>query len=385
MTSQAPSSPVKVGIIGAGKISGIYLENSKKFSTFDVVAIADVRVDGAEARAREYGVPEAMSVDALLAHPEVEAIINLTPHRVHGPVGISVVEAGKAVYTEKPIVVMREEGQRLLDIAARNNVRVGGAPDTFFGGAWQTARKAIDDGAIGKPFAAFANLHIRPIPRPADAPPPPSQSVDQPGYKSFYATENFEYGGGAIFDRGPYYLNALINLLGPIAKVTGSATKAWEERDLGGEMRAVHVPTHVVGVLTFASGVVCNFTMSNDVLATGLPHIEIYGTEGSLRCIDPNEFTGDIQLRRIDAPDYQTLPITFPYNGNSRGVGVADMAAAMRSGRAHRATGAMAYHVVDTITAIFDASATGQTVELTSTCAQPAPLPEGLSDWEIDN
>jgi predicted dehydrogenase len=378
------SSPVKVGIIGAGKISGIYLENSRKFSTFDVVAIADVRVDGAEARAREFGVPEAMSVDDLLAHPEVEAIINLTPHRVHGPVGISVVEAGKAVYTEKPIVVLREEGQRLLDLAAAKNVRVGGAPDTFFGGAWQTARKAIDDGAIGRPFAAFANLHIRPIPRPADAPPPPSQSVDQPGYRSFYATENFEYGGGAIFDRGPYYLNALIHLLGPVVKVTGSATKAWDERDLGGEMRAVNVPTHVVGVLTFASGVVCNFTMSNDVLATGLPHIEIYGTEGSLRCIDPNEFTGDIQLRTLKDPEFRTLPIAFPYNGNSRGVGVADMAAAIRSGRPHRATGAMAYHVVDIITAIFDASATGQTVELASTCVQPAPLPAGLSDWEID-
>lgn len=378
------SSPVKVGIIGAGKISGIYLENSKKFDAFDVVAIADVRVDGAQARAKEFDIPEAMGVDDLLAHPDVELVINLTPHRVHGAVGLSIVEAGKHAYTEKPLAVYREEGKKELATAKEKGVRVGGAPDTFFGGTWQTARSLIDEGVIGEPLGAFANLHMRSAPRPAGSPPPRSQSVNQPGYTSFYATESFEYGGGAIFDRGPYYLNALIHLLGPVRRVTGSAKKTWPTREQGGRTHEVHVPTHVVGVLDFANGAICNFTMSNDALPTGLPHIEIYGMEGSLRCVDPNEFTGDLYLTTTSKPEMTAVSPTFGYNGNSRGVGVADMSAAIRSGRPHRASGEMAYHVVDIITAIFDASESGQAVELESTCAQPAPLPKGLKDWEID-
>lgn len=377
-------SPVRVGIIGAGKISGIYLENSKKFDAFDVVAIADVRLEGAQARAAEYGIPEALSVEDLLAHPDVETIINLTPHRVHGPVGLSIVEAGKNAYTEKPLAIHREEGARLLAAAKERGLRVGGAPDTFFGGAWQTARALIDEGVIGEPLGAFANLHTRPLPRPAGATPPPSQSVNQPGYTSFYATESFEYGGGAIFDRGPYYLNALISLLGPVRRVTGSARKTWPQREQGGRTLEVKVPTHVVGVLDFANGAVCNFTMSNDVLATNLPHIEIYGTEGSLRCIDPNEFTGDLFVRTLTNSEMTAVPPRFGYNGNSRGVGVADLSAAIRSGRPHRASGEMAFHVVDIITSIFDASESGQAVDLTSTCPQPAPLPQGLEDWQID-
>ncbi len=377
-------SPARVGIIGAGKISGIYLENSKKFDAFDVVAIADVRLEGAQARAAEYDISEALSVEDLLAHPDVETIINLTPHRVHGPVGLSIVEAGKNAYTEKPLAIHREEGARLLAAAKERGVRVGGAPDTFFGGAWQTARALIDEGVIGEPLGAFANLHTRPLPRPANATPPPSQSVNQPGYTSFYATESFEYGGGAIFDRGPYYLNALISLLGPVRRVTGSARKTWPQREQGGRTLEVKVPTHVVGVLDFANGAVCNFTMSNDVLVTNLPHIEIYGTEGSLRCIDPNEFTGDLFVRTLTSPEMTAVPPRFGYNGNSRGVGVADLSAAIRSGRPHRASGEMAYHVVDIITSIFDASESGQAVELASTCAQPAPLPQGLEDWQID-
>ena len=377
-------SPARVGIIGAGKISGIYLENSKKFDAFDVVAIADVRLEGAQARAAEYDISEALSVEDLLAHPDVETIINLTPHRVHGPVGLSIVEAGKNAYTEKPLAIHREEGARLLAAAKERGVRVGGAPDTFFGGAWQTARALIDEGVIGEPLGAFANLHTRPLPRPANATPPPSQSVNQPGYTSFYATESFEYGGGAIFDRGPYYLNALISLLGPVRRVTGSARKTWPQREQGGRTLEVKVPTHVVGVLDFANGAVCNFTMSNDVLVTNLPHIEIYGTEGSLRCIDPNEFTGDLFVRTLTSPEMTAVPPRFGYNGNSRGVGVADLSAAIRSGRPHRASGEMAFHVVDIITSIFDASESGQAVELASTCAQPAPLPQGLEDWQID-
>jgi predicted dehydrogenase len=275
---------IKVGVIGCGQISGRYLENARRFQNFDVVAVADVRSDAAQARAAEYGVPRALSVDQLLADSEVEIVINLTPHRAHGAVAQRVLEAGKHAYNEKPLAIYREEARRLLDTAARQGLRVGGAPDTFFGGAWQTARKLIDSGAIGEPVGAFANLHARPPAKPLPD--------DPHAYVSFYLTDFFEYGGGWAFDRGPYYLHALINLLGPIRRVTGSAHTTWEQRERGGTPMQVNAPSHVAGVLDFANGAVCQFLMTADVYSTGLPHIEIYGSEASLRCIDPNNFGG---------------------------------------------------------------------------------------------
>ncbi|HEV2122099.1 MAG TPA: Gfo/Idh/MocA family oxidoreductase, partial [Chloroflexota bacterium] len=203
-------------------------------------------------------------------------------------------------------------------------------------------------------------------------------------YISFYMTDFFEYGNSWAFDRGPYYLNALINLLGPVKRVTGSARKTWEERERGGVMMKVNAPTHVAGLLDFANGAVCHFLMTADVYATGLPHIEIYGTEGSLRCIDPNNFGGTLYLRKPDSADLVPVESEFGYNANSRGVGVADMAAAIRNGRPHRASGEMAFHVVDIINAIHESSAEGRHVDIQSTCQRPAPLPQGLPDWSID-
>jgi predicted dehydrogenase len=375
------NTPTKVGIIGCGTISGIYLHNSKRLDAFEVVACADLRLGAAQSRAEEYEIPRGCSVEELLADPEVELVINLTSHRAHGEVGLAVVEAGKHVYTEKPLVVYREEGQQLLDLAERKGLRVGGAPDTFFGGAWQTARKLIDDGVIGEPVGACANLMAR---RPPGAPVrrrPPSPD----GYVSFYVTEYFEFGAGAIFDRGPYYLNALVHLLGPVRRVTGSAKKTWEEQERRGQMVKVNAPTHVVGVLDFANGAVCTLLMSSDVYDTGWPHIEIYGSEGSLRCIDPNNFGGQLYLRKPESRELVPVECQYGYNENSRGVGVADMATAVRNGRPHRASGAMAYHVVDIINGIHDASTENRHIKLASTCAQPAALPLGLADWTIDD
>jgi predicted dehydrogenase len=376
------TAPARVGIIGAGTISGIYLENAKKFDAFDVVAIADLRVDGAQRRADEYGVPKACGVDELLADPDVDLVINLTPHRAHGDVGLQVLAAGKHVYNEKPLSVYREQGRQMLALAKEKGLRVGGAPDTFFGGAWQTARALIDAGTIGEPVGAFANLHWRLNPnrkrRPGGATP-------QPGYTSFYATDFFAYGGGAIFDRGPYYLNALIHLLGPFTRISAMNRVTWPERPHGDRTLTVEVPTHVTASMEFANGAICTMLMSNDVYETGLPHIEIYGSEGSLRCIDPNNFGGQLCLRRPNSPDLEAVENAFGYTGNSRGVGVADMCRAIASGRPHRAHGDMAYHVVDVITAAIESSNQGCHVTLESTCAQPAPLPQGLADWTIDD
>lgn len=370
------TAPTKVGIIGAGTISGIYLQNAQRFGAFEVVAVADTRREAAQTRAAEYGVPSGCGVEELLADPAIELVINLTPHRVHGQVGLAVLEAGKHVYNEKPLTVHREEGQRMLALAKEQGLRVGGAPDTFFGGAWQTARQLIDEGAIGEPIGAFAHLLGR------RAPGAPRRQTE--GYTSFYVTDSFEYGGGLIFDRGPYYLNALVNLLGPVRRVTGSARITWPERADRGTPTKVNAPTHTAGVLDFANGAVCTMVMTYDAYDTGLPHIEIYGSEGSLRCIDPNNFGGPLFLRKPDNPELVPIESRYGYNANSRGVGVADMAIAMRNGRPHRASGEMAYHVVDVITSLHEASDENRHVALQSTCERPAPLPPGLADWTVD-
>lgn len=363
------NTPTKVGIIGCGTISGAYLENSKKFDAFDIVAVADTRLEAAQSRADEYHIPKACSVEDLLADPEIEIVIGLTPHSAHGPVGIAVLEAGKSIYNEKPLAVHREDGLKMLELAKDKGLRVGGAPDTFFGGAWQTARKLIDEGAIGEPVGSFTCLMAFKKPQ--------EQQKAAPGeYVNFYRTNFFEFGVTWGFDRTPYYLHALINLLGPVSRVTGSAQTAWAEVD---------TPTHFAGVMDYANGAVGTLIITSDVHGTGLPHIEIYGTEGSLRCIDPNNFGGQIYLRKADSRDLIEVKCEHGYNGNSRGVGVADMATAMRNGRPHRASGEMAYHVVDIINALHDASRENRHIELQSTCNQPAALPLGLEDWTIDD
>lgn len=367
--------PTQIGIVGCGAISSIYLQNAHKFDAITVAACADLRLDAARAQAQEYGVPKACSVEELYGDPEIDIVVNLTPHRAHGPVGIAALEAGKSVYNEKPLAVYREEGQRMLALAQEKGLRVGGAPDTFLGGAWQTARRLIDEGTIGDPVAAFICLQARVGPRPS------RESAD--GYVSFYLTDFFEFGVTWIFDRGPYYLNAIINLLGPVERVTASARKTWERREGWGGWADVQTPTHFAGVLDFANGAVGTLVITSDVYGTGLPHIEVYGSEGSLRCIDPNRFGGELYLRKADSSDLVSVASQFPYNENSRGLGIADMAVAIRNGRPHRASGEMAYHVIDVIHGLHEASAQDRHIYLASTCERPSSLPVGLSEWEV--
>ena len=370
--------PTKIGIIGCGAISGIYLQNAQKFVDIEVAACADLRLGAAQARAEEYGVPKACSVEELLADPEIEIVVNLTPHGAHGEVGIAALEAGKSVYNEKPLAVYREQGQQMLALAQEKGLRVGGAPDTFLGGAWQTARKMIDDGVIGEPVGAMICLQARVGGRR-------NRKVGDDGYISFYQTNFFDFGVTWIFDRGPYYLNAIINLLGPVHRVTASARNTWPEREGWNGWTEVKTPTHIAGILDFCNGAVGTLLITSDVYDTGLPHIEVYGSEGSLRCIDPNWFGGQLLLRKADSKDLIPVESQFGYNENSRGLGIADMAVAKRNGRPHRASGEMAYHVIDIIHSFHEASAENRHVELASTCAQPAPLPQGLAEWTIDD
>ncbi len=366
-------SPVGIGVVGCGYISEIYLKNLHDVDEFEVVACADALPERAEARAAEFGVPKALSVRELLADPEVELVLNLTVPAAHAEIALAAVRAGRSVYSEKPLAIDREDGRRLLEAARERGVRIGAAPDTFLGGGLQTCRQLLDDGAIGEPVAATAFMLNH-------------------GHEHWHPDPAFYYqsGGGPLFDMGPYYLTALIALLGPVRRVTGSTRASFPERTIASQPRAgqtipVEVPTHVAAVLDFAGGAIATLVTSFDVWAAEVPKLEIYGATGSLSLPDPNTFDGPVRLRQAGDDTWRPVPLTHPYTANSRGLGVADMAHALRSGRPHRANGDLAFHVLDVMDAIETASREGRHVELTSTCERPAPLPAGLAEGTLDD
>ncbi len=353
---------VKVGIIGCGNISGIYLKNlTQVFRDAELVAVADILPEKAEAAAKEYGL-RAVSVEALLADPEIRIVLNLTIPGVHAAVNDRVLAAGKSVYVEKPLGVTRAEGLKTMELARAKGLRVGCAPDTFLGGGIQTCRKLIDDGWIGTPVAATAFMTCH-------------------GHESWHPAPEFYYkkGGGPMFDMGPYYLTALVNLMGPVRRVTGSAritfpTRTITSQPLNGKVVEVEVPTHVASVLDFANGAVATTIMSFDIWQADLPRIEIYGTEGSISVPDPNGFGGPVRMMRRGA-SWTEMPLSHGFAENSRGIGLNDMAAGIRDGRPHRASGELAFHVLDIMQAVHEASDLGRRVELGSSCPRPEPMP----------
>ena len=362
---------VKVGVVGCGSISGIYFKMmTEVYDILEVTACADLVMERAQAKAAENPGVKAVTVEELLADPEIRIVVNLTIPLAHAEVAMKAVKAGKSVYNEKPLTVTREEGRAVLDAADAGGVRVGCAPDTFLGGGGQTCRRLIDDGVIGEPVAATAFMMGA-------------------GHESWHPDPEFYYdvGGGPMFDMGPYYLTALVNLLGPVRRVTGSARISFPTRTITSEKKRgkvieVQVPTHVTGLMDFASGPVGTIITSFDVKAHGLPCIEIYGSEGTLRVPDPNGFGGTPLLRKAGEDEWGEVPLTHEADIN-RGTGVADMAAAIRSGRPHRASGKLAYHVLDIMHAFHDASDTGLHVELQSACERPEPLPPGLARGQL--
>ena len=364
------NTKTSVGIIGCGAISSVYFEAPRTFDILDIVACADIDIDRARAQASKYNVPNVYSVEELLADPQIEVVINLTIPKAHAEVGMAVIEAGKAVYGEKPLAVTREQGHTLMQAAQRAGLRVGSAPDTFLGGGIQTCIKLINDGVIGRPVAVNA-------------------FVMGQGPESWHPNPDFYYqpGGGPMFDMGPYYLTAMIAMLGPVRRVTGSTQTPTPERIIGskpffGQKIIVNTPTHIAGVMDFASGVVGVLVASFDVWANQLPRIEVYGTEGTLSCPDPNGFGGPVRLRLAHEKEWREVPLTHGYTSQMRGIGVADMAYAMRSGRQQRASGELAYHVLDIMQAFHEASDEGRHIELTSTCRRPEPLDVGTHTWQ---
>lgn len=354
---------VKVGIIGCGNISSIYCQAGKKFEWIEILACADLDYSRAQARADEFNIPKAYTVEQLLADPEIEIVINLTIPQAHAEICIQALEAGKHVYVEKPLAITLEDGKRILEIAEAKNLMVGGAPDTFLGGGIQTCRKLIDEGVIGDVVAATGFMM-------------------SPGHESWHPDPAFyyQYGGGPMFDMGPYYITALINLIGPIRRVTGSTSITYKERTITskpkyGEKITVEVPTHVTGLLDFENGAIATIITSFDVNGSTLPNIEIYGSKGTIIVPDPNTFGGPVRIKRQGHSEWEEIPISHGFTDNSRGIGVADMAKALRNGEKHRASGLLTLHVLEVMHGIHEASNKGVHYNLTTTCKQPKALP----------
>ncbi len=363
--------PVKFGVIGCGAISGAYFDATKLFPMLSIAACADLDLDRAKAAAEKNGC-RALSVDAMLADTEIEIVINLTIPKAHFAVTKEALDAGKHVHLEKPLAVTYEEGAALVKMAAEKNLRLGCAPDTFLGGAHQTCRKLIDDGAIGKIVGAQATMLSR-------------------GHETWHPAPEFYYkpGGGPMLDMGPYYLTALVNLLGPIQRLTGCVRTTFPKRTitsqpLNGTVIDVEVPTHYAGVLEFASGAIGQIVQSFDVYgANPFSPIVIFGTEGTLAVPDPNGFGGSVKLKRGNS-EWEEVELTHGYTGNGRGIGAADIAVAFQTGRAHRTSGALAAHVLEAMTGFEKSSDSGTHYAMQSKVERPAMLPLGLASGELD-
>lgn len=347
---------MKAGIIGCGNISSVYLENLQNSPLIEVVAVADLLEERAKARADEFNVENVYKVDELLRQPEIELVFNLTVPGSHALTDVAILEAGKHVYSEKPLAVSLEDGRRVLELAKAKNLRVGCAPDTFLGAGIQTARHAIQTGMIGQPVAATAFLMGS----------GPEWWHENPEF--FYAA-----GGGPMFDMGPYYLTSLIHLLGPIRRISGSAGIQNSERYIhsgpkSGTPLRVETPTHLAGTLDFHNGAIVTLITSFDIQgASELPCIEIYGTEGTLNLPDPNFFNGDVKLRTPGKENAELLKPLFECGKNERGIGAGEMVRAIHSEKNHRANAELAYHVLEAMHAFQRSSLEGKHILLEST------------------
>ena len=371
----------RVGLIGCGVISDKYLATLKDFEIIDLAVCASLDEAESRAKAEQFGIPRVATPDEVIADPNIDCILNLTIPAAHAPISLAALEAGKHVYSEKPFVTDMEDGKKILALAKQKGLYVGNAPDTFLGGRMQTCQELLDSGVIGDATGVSAFVATRGVDR------------YHPNPDFYYA-----HGGGPLFDLGPYYLTAMVAMLGPISRVAGMAKKTYEERMIGslprrGEMMKVEVGTHINSLLQFENGVQGNLFTSFDVWDTQLPRIEIYGTKGTICLADedptdgPNVFGGQVlyktqaDARWSDRPrvrlqeHWNVASNTRDYNDEHRGLGLVDMAYAIQNKRPCRASGDMAMHVFEVMTKILESAATNQFSDIESRCAKPGLLP----------
>jgi predicted dehydrogenase len=354
--------PLRIGVIGCGAISGIYLKNLTSYRSTNVVALADLDMDRARKLAAEYNIPRALAPDELINDPEVELVLNLTVPKAHGSVGLAAIRAGKHLYNEKPLCVNLADAHQLMSQANERGVLVGCAPDTFLGAGLQSCRKLIDDGAIGQPIAAHAFMLSR-------------------GHETWHPSPEFYYeqGGGPMLDMGPYYVTALLHLIGPVKRVCGSVKASFPTRTItsqpkNGKVVQVETPTHITGEMDFANGATAHITTTFDVYGANFPPITIFGTEGTMLVPDPNTFGGEIRVKRAGT-DFERVELTHAHPENSRGLGVLDMAYAIREGRRdHRASGELALHALDVMTAFERSSTEERHIHMATTPERPRPM-----------
>ncbi|WP_419998712.1 Gfo/Idh/MocA family protein [Streptomyces boninensis] len=359
------TDPLGIAVVGCGTISDQYLKNLTTFPDLRVVFCADLDTDRARTQAEAYGVPRHGTAEAALARPDVDLVVNLTVPVAHYDVAAAAIAAGKHVWNEKPLTLDPESGRKLLKEAATAGVLLGCAPDTFLGAGLQTARRLVDAGRIGTPLSALALLQ-------------------GPGPEGWHPSPEFYYlrGGGPLFDMGPYYLTALAAMLGPASRAAAVTRRARDARTVGSGPKAgvtfpVEVDTHVTALVEYASGPAASLVFSFDSPLQRHGFIELTGTEATLALPDPNTFGGQVRLRPSGSDDWTVIEPEGATNG--RGMGVLDMARSLRDGSAHRASGELAQHVLETMSAIERSAAEGAFLPVGGDFAVPAPLP---AEWD---
>ena len=355
---------VKIGIVGIGAISGIYLKNiTQCFKELELAAVCDLIKERAQKAKDEYGVPKIYdTMHELFADKEIDIVLNLTRPYEHYEVTKAALLAGKHVYSEKPLAADLAEGTELAELAKEKGLMLGGAPDTFLGAGIQTCRKLIDDGYIGDVLGGAAFMICR-------------------GHESWHPDPEFYYkrGGGPMLDMGPYYITALVNLLGGVTGVMGMTGAGFSKRVITsephyGEVIDVDVPTYITGMMRFENGAIATIFTTFDVCYEGSARLEIYGTKGTIIAPDPNTFGGPVKLIRAEDSQVHTIPLCFDYAENSRALGLADMAKALRTGRAARESYVQTYHVLEIMESFQKSSESGMLIPIKSKYHREAPM-----------
>jgi predicted dehydrogenase len=362
--------PLRVGVIGVGVISAQYFGSFPRLDNLRLTAVADLNLERAREVAAEQGVT-AMSVDELLASPEVDVVLNLTIPAAHVEIGTRALQAGKHVFAEKPLGLTVAEARPMLELAHARGLRVGSAPDTVLGTGIQTARQLLDDGTVGAPLSAAA-------------------SWSSPGHERWHPAPAFYYqpGGGPLLDMGPYYITALVTLLGPVTRVTGVGRRSSRARSIGsgpnaGTALPIDVDTTVTAILEHAAGPFSTVTVSFDRWATRSPLFELYGESGTIAVPDPNRFEDPVEVFTAETAEWRTAPPSAGYAEAARGYGLADLARAVETDRPHRASGELALHVLDVMESVLRSNEQHAVLELSTTVERPEAVPAGVtpSTW----
>ncbi|MBQ7915432.1 MAG: Gfo/Idh/MocA family oxidoreductase [Firmicutes bacterium] len=365
---------INVAMIGVGNISGIYLKNiTGLFKELNLIGVCDLVRERAEKAQADYNIPKIYeTMHDAFADPEVDIVLNLTRPYEHYEVTKAALLAGKHVYSEKPLGASLAEGIELRDLAVEKGLMLGGAPDTFMGAGIQTCRKLIEDGYIGTPIGSAAFMICR-------------------GHERWHPDPDFyyQYGGGPMMDMGPYYLTAMVNLMGPIKRVMAATRRTFPTRMITSQPFAgtpieVNVSTHIAGTVEYASGAIGTLFTTFDVHYPGQARFEIYGSEGTLIVPDPNTFGGPVKLYRPEEKEMREIPLIFDYKENSRGLGLADMANAIRDGRRARADYTQTFHVLEAIEGFETAGKTGTWTELKADYTPAAPMKKAVLAGILD-